>query len=157
MSGGALRVQTYGRDFIVGVSRWDGLLGPDPDSGRNLPVHLNGIDLRCTQPHLLLRGEWLFGNLAGDQMKGWYVDAYYRLPRYEKMTLAARWEQSRPGLDDPLGRQMTLGVRYVATREWTLAVNWRHNNGIADYNAASAPDIGRTGEVFLQIYRKADW
>ncbi len=157
VSGGALRVQTYGRDFIVGASRWDGSLSDQEDGGPNQPVHLNGLDLRYTRPHLVLRGEYLFGNLGGDQMRGWYLDAYYRLPQWEKVTLVARWEQSRPGLDDPIGRQVTLGMRYVATREWTLAVNWQHNNGITGYNANSSSAVGRSGEMFFQVYRKARW
>ena len=76
---------------------------------------MTGLDLRYTKTQLLLRGEYLFGTLAGDHMRGWYLDAYYRLPQHEHWSLVARIERLKPGEDDPESRQFTLGVRYVAT------------------------------------------
>lgn len=148
VSGGALRVQTYGPGVIIGVSRWDGSLGSEDSGGPSAPVHLNGLDLRCTRAHLLVRGEYLFGAQGGDRMRGWYLDTYYRLPQLEKVTLVARWELLRPGLDDPTERQVTLGARFVANRDWTLAANWQRSSGGTGYPGSS----GRQGELLLQVY-----
>jgi hypothetical protein len=150
VGGGALRVQTYARDLILGASRWDGYM----DIRSSKPVHINGLDLRYTRPHLLLRGEYLFGDLGGNQMHGWYLDVYYHLPKYEKLTLVARIEQFRPEADEPLSKQITLGVRYVADSNWTFAVNWRRNNAASSYAYSWTPYAGRGGDIFLQVYRK---
>ena len=67
--------------FIFGASRWDGYQETLPKpQGTNAPVHLNGMDMRFTQGHWLLRGEYIAGELSGEQMHGAYLDAYYRLP-----------------------------------------------------------------------------
>ena len=154
--GGAARVQTYFGDAILGLSRWDGSLQDVPASPTNRPVHMTGLDLRYTKAQLLIRGEYLFGTLAGDHMRGWYVDGYYRLPQYEHWSLVARLERLKPDDDDAESRQITLGVRYVATREWTLAANWRHNNGRA-YSPNWTPASPKGGDVLLQAYRRLNW
>ena len=154
--GGAARVQTYTGTAIIGFSRWDGAVQEYPSDKGNQPVHLNGVDLRYTKTQLLVRGEYLFGTLAGDQMTGWYVDAYYRLPQHEKWSLVGRLERFKPGSDYAEGRQVTLGVRYVATRDWTLAVNWRRNNGPA-YGKYWTPAAFGRGDVLLQAYHRVGW
>ena len=156
--GAAARVQTFSGDVIVGLSRWDGGLQQDDGvaASPTLPVHLTGLDLRYTKTQLLVRGEYLFGTLAGDQMTGWYVDAYYRLPQHEKWSLVGRLERFKPGSDYAEGRQVTLGVRYVATRDWTLAVNWRRNNGLP-YQSDWTPSALKTGDLYLQAYHQVGW
>lgn len=154
--GAAARAQTYAGDAILGVSRWDGALQDLPTSSVRRPVHMTGLDLRYTRPQLLLRGEYLFGTLAGDQMQGWYLDAYYRLPQHERWSLVARVEQLKPGEDDPGSRQLTLGVRFVATPDWTLAANWRHNNG-PFYSPTWTPSAPKGGDVYLQAYHRVKW
>jgi hypothetical protein len=164
LGGGAVRVQTYLRDLILGSSYWGGyvdisLTKRDKDGDtytitQRRRVRLNGLDIRYTRPHLLLRGEFLFGVLGGKRMEGWYLDAYYHLPRYEKWTLAARLESLRPGAGMPYGRQVTLGVRYTLSRDWVLAVNWRHNNINAAYPYSWTPDAGAGGDFYLQVYHE---
>ena len=154
--GAAARVQTYAGTAIFGFSRWDGSVQNGPTSSLMQPVHLNGLDLRYTKTQLLVRGEYLFGALSGDRMTGWYLDAYYRLPQHEKWSLVGRLERLKPGSDDPEGRQVTLGVRYVAARDWTLAVNWRRNNGPA-YGKYWTPSAFGGGDVLLQAYHRAGW
>lgn len=154
--GGAARAQTYVGDAILGLSRWDGALQDVPTSPAGRPVHMTGLDLRYTKTQLLVRGEYLFGTLAGDHMRGWYVDAYYRLPQHEHWSLVARVERLKPGDDDPESRQLTLGVRWVATREWTLAANWRHNNG-PFYAPTWTPSALKGGDILLQAYRRVNW
>lgn len=154
--GAAARVQTYTGTAILGVSRWDGSVQNGPTSSRMQPVHLNGLDLRYTKTQLLVRGEYLFGTLSGSQMTGWYLDGYYRLPQYEKWSLVGRLERLKPGSSSPEGRQTTLGVRYVAARDWTLAVNWRRNNGPA-YGQYWTPAAFGRGDVLLQAYHRVGW
>lgn len=163
--GGALRLQTWVGDAILGASRWDGWQdAPDETSEveseggqptmRHAPVHLNGMDLRYTRPHLLLRGEYLFGTLAGGALHGWYMDAYYHVPKYAKLTLAARLEALRPSSSLPTGRQLTLGLRYVSSPDWTLAVNWRTNNMNAAYPYSWTAYSGPQGTWLFQVYHK---
>lgn len=154
--GAALRAQTYVGTAILGFSRWDGAVQDSPGASGTQPVHLNGFDLRYTKTQLIVRGEYLFGRLSGDQMTGWYLDAYYRLPQHEKWSLVGRLERLKPGSSDPEGRQVTLGVRYVATRDWTLAVNWRHNNGLP-YGKFWTPSAVGGGDVYLQAYHRVGW
>ncbi len=155
--GGALRLQTYKGDWIVGASRWDGSLQALPTAPGMQPVHLNGFDVRYTRPHLLLRGEYLFGEISGDHEQGWYLDAYYHLPALAKWTLAARVEQLKPGTDYALSHQVTLGVRYVASPQWTLVLNWRRNNAASTYHPAWTTYAGGDGDVFLQVYHKLNY
>ncbi len=154
--GAAVRAQTYAGTAIFGFSRWDGAVQGFPSDPGNPPVHLNGLDLRYTRSHLVVRGEYLFGTLAGDQMAGWYLDAYYRLPQHEKWSLVGRLEQFKPGSDDAEGRQVTLGVRYVAAPNWTLALNWRRNNGPA-YGQYWTPSALGGGDLYLQAYHRVGW
>jgi hypothetical protein len=149
--GAAVRAQTYIGNAILGVSRWDGALQDVPTLSDRLPVHMTGLDLRYTKTQLLVRGEYLFGTLAGDHERGWYLDMYYRLPQHQHWSLVARLERLKPGDDYPESRQITLGVRYVATREWTLAANWRHNNGL-QYSPNWNPGATKGGDVYLQAY-----
>ena len=154
--GGAVRAQTYTGNAILGFSRWDGAMQETPAAPGTQPVHLNGFDLRYTKTQLLVRGEYLFGTLAGGQMTGWYLDTYYRLPQHEKWSLVGRLERLKPTVDDPEARQLTLGVRYVAARDWTLALNWRHNNGPAYGQYWTPAAVGR-GDVYLQAYHRIGW
>lgn len=154
--GGAARAQTCAGDAIVGLSRWDGAVQNSPASSRIQPVHLTGLDLRYTKTQLLVRGEYLFGTLAGNQMTGWYLDAYYRLPQHEHWSLVGRIEALKPGSDDATGRQLTLGVRDVVARDWTLAVNWRQNNG-PGYGRYWTPSALKSGDVYLQAYHRVGW
>lgn len=165
LCGGALRVQTYVNDLIIGVSHWDGYIGlpqyKGPGYGSSgtdhTGVQMNGLDIRYTRPHLLLRGEFLIGRLGGQQMNGWYLDLYYHLPKYEKWTFVTRIEGLRPGSGVGYGRQITLGVRYILSRDWLLAVNWRRNNLDNAYRGSWTPATGRSGDVFFQVYRKIRW
>lgn len=154
--GGAARIQTYAGDAILGLSRWDGAVQDSPASRLVLPVHMTGLDLRYTKTRLLVRGEYLFGTLSGDQMTGWYLDAYYRLPQHEHWSLVGRLEWLKPGRDDGEGRQITLGVRDAISPDWTLAVNWRQNNGPA-YGHYWTPSALRSGDVYLQAYHRVAW
>ncbi len=154
--GAAARAQTYTGTAIFGFSRWDGSVQNGPTSLSMRTVHLNGLDLRYTKTQLLVRGEYLFGTLAGNQMTGWYLDTYYRLPQYEKWSLVGRLERLKPGSNLAEGRQVTLGVRYVAARDWTLAVNWRRNNGPA-YGKYWTPSAFGSGDVLLQAYHRVGW
>ena len=161
VSGGAVRAQTsLSSDrlgsAILGLSRWDGTLHDKNTSLVSRPVHMTGLDLRYTRNELLLRGEYLFGTLAGSQDRGWYLDTYYRLPRQQRWTLVARVEALKPDDRFAESRQLTLGVRAVLSPDWTLAANWRTNNGHS-YGpnwTLSAP--GR-GDIFLQAFRRVRW
>lgn len=154
-SGGAARVQTYFDGVILGVSRWDGTLSTSfrPGEAGAQPTHMTGLDLRWTRPHLLVRGEYLFGTLANAQMHGWYVDAYYHLPKYQRWTLASRLEEFQANTRVRSVWQYTVGVRYIQDRDWTLALNWRLNSGVP-YRGTWTPDTAGAGDIYLQAYRK---
>ena len=154
--GAAVRAQTYFGDAILGLSRWDGALQDVPTSPDRLPVHMTGLDLRYTKTQLLVRGEYLFGTLAGAHEQGWYLDIYYRLPQQQHWSLVARVERLKPGDKYPESRQITLGARYIASREWTLAANWRHNNGL-QYSPSWNPGATKGGDVYLQAYHHVNW
>ncbi len=161
VGGGAVRAQTsvsseHLGSAIFGLSRWDGTLHDKITSTVSRPVHMTGLDGRYTHNELLLRGEYLFGTMAGDRERGWYLDTYYRLPRQQRWTLVARVEADKPDEEYAESRQLTLGVRAVLSPDWTLAVNWRHNNGHAyapNWNL-SAPN---RGDIFLQAFRRLRW
>ena len=154
--GGAARAQTFAGDAIFGLSRWDGAMQNGPTSTRIQPVHMTGLDLRYTKTQLLLRGEYLFGTLSGSQMTGWYMDAYYRLPQQERWSLVGRVEALKPGTNLAEGHQLTLGVRDIASRDWTLALNWRRNNG-PGYGQYWTPSASKGGDVLLQAYHRIGW
>ena len=156
VSGGIVRLQAYTNGVVMGLSRWDGTQSTNLGQAGRQGTHLTGLDLRYTRPHLLLRGEYIFGKEAGDTMRGWYLDAYYHLPKYEKWTLAARMEGLRPASGLPALRQFTLGARYTLDRHWTLAVNWRRNQG-GGYSPSWSPLTGAGGDVFFQLYRKSNF
>jgi hypothetical protein len=151
VGGTAVRLQTGLKDAIIGLSRWDGFF--DTNWGGNVrnSTHVNGVDLRYTRPHLLVRGEYLFGTLA-ERMEGAYLDVYYHLPKFAKWTLAARAEMLRPGPDDPARRQLTLGVRYTSSPQWIFVVNWRRSN--TGYTPSWTPLSGSRGDWYFQVYRK---
>ncbi len=162
VGGGSLRVQTYTHGLILGASHWQGTLALPSGSGyggrvvnHRTAVGLNGLDVRFTRPHLIVRGEFLFGVLGGDTMDGWYLDVYYHLPKFQRFTIVARGESLHPSTGSPYGRQFTLGVRYTATADWILAVNWRRNNFDRAYSETWTPYSGKNGALFLQIYHKA--
>lgn len=156
LGGAAFRLQTYQAGLILGYSRWDGYrttIPPGlPDGARN-GVHLNGLDVRYTRPHLLLRGEYIVGNSGGINVHGWYLDAYYHLPKYLRFTLTGRLEEFKPDPSIPLSKQMTFGLRYTLNSDWILAVNWRRNNG-PTYKMTWTPPTGGGGDIFFQVYHK---
>jgi|GEM_PF-1472229 len=154
VGGEALRVQTYSKGLILGASHWDGYMQFGPDTSPHRGVSVSGLDVRYTRPHLLLRGEYLAGRLSGLQMHGWYLDAYYHLPKYAKFTLVGRLEELKPGSDLPRGQQVTLGVRYTAAPDWIFSVNWRKNNGESMYEYSWTPPAGKGGDFLFQVYHK---
>ncbi len=150
-AGAALRLQTFYKGLIFGVSRWDGstsTAGAGPER-----THLTGLDVRYTRPHLLLRGEYIGGDHGGERAHGFYVDAFYHLPKFERWSVAMRWENFAPESEAPTTRQFTLGVRYTLSKDWVLALNWRKNNG-PDYAPSWTPASGSAGDFYFQAYRK---
>lgn len=155
VTGGALRLQTYTHGLILGVSRWQGTQSASVEANEAGPrvTRINGLDVRFTRPHLLIRGEYLFGTLGAENMHGWYVDTYYHLPKFHRWTLAARVEGFTASSGDAMSKQVTLGFRYTLDRSWVLAVNWRKNNGIT-YSPNWTPYASHGGDLFFQAYRK---
>lgn len=154
VSGISLRMQGYSKDFIVGISRWDGTLSPGGNHGARGRTHLNGIDIRYTRPHLLIRGEYLFGLLGDEYQQGTYLDVYYHLPKFHRWTLTLRAENFRANISDPWLNQFTVGFRYTLSREWVAAFNWRFNNG-GNYDEGTwTSPTGRMGDALVQVYRK---
>lgn len=154
--GSAFRLQTYHRDLIFALSRWDGTQSASFFVPGPLPTRMTGLDLRYTRPHLLLRGEYMFGTLGGQTTRGWYLDSYYRMPKYERITWVARLEEFKFGQGNPLVKQVTLGARYTLARNWNLALNWRRNNR-ANSTLSWTPPTGRGGELFFQVYQKVNF
>jgi hypothetical protein len=152
VSGTALRVQTYTRDLIFGLSRWDGSQSASRREPGPLATHLTGFDMRFTRPHLMIRGEYMFGKLGGKSTTGWYLDFHYHLPKYERATLVTRLEEFQFG-QGLRNRQITLGVRYTLGHNWVLAVNWRRNNR-SDIRSSWTPATGRSGDLYFQLFQK---
>lgn len=157
ISGASLRLQTYAKDFILGVSRWDGTTSSQFGHPTRGGTHLTGIDLRYTRPHLLIRGEYLFGQLSDEYQQGAYLDVYYHLPKFHQWTLVARAENFRANIGDPWLSQFTLGCRYTLSREWVAAFNWRVNNGTRYTEGTWTTPTSRSGDVLFQIFRKISY
>lgn len=154
IGGAAARLQTYMGGIILGASHWNGYfdhttLGPNTRE----TVRMNGFDFRYAFKGLRLRGEYLFGRFDNDYTHGFYVDGFYQLPFFQKMTLVGRWEAMRPGGTDPYGKQVTLGFRYTLSSDWVFALNWRKNNGAQSYAPRWSLTSGGGGDVFFQVYR----
>ena len=151
VSGIASRLQTYYKGVIVGLSRWD---GSTSTAGKGQEgTHLTGVDVRYTRPHLLLRGEYMAGDHAGQKSHGFSIDAFYHLPKFERWTLSTRWEAFQPSTNTTTTRQLTVGVRYTLSKDWMLALNWRKNNG-PDYSPSWTPSSRAGGDFYFQAYRK---
>ena len=157
ISGGSLRMQGYTKDLILGISRWDGTASAQFGHPTRGGVHYTGVDLRYTRPHLLIRGEYLFGQMADENQQGAYLDFYYHLPKFHRWTLVARAENFRSDTHDPWSSQFTFGARYTLSREWVAAVNWRVNNGSTAGGNVWTPPTARSGDVLFQIFRKLSY
>jgi hypothetical protein len=158
VDGVAERAQTYIGTLILGVSRWDGYFDTSWKNHtlRN-DTHINGLDMRYTLSHLLLRGEYITGTEGMDFSRGWYLDTYYRLPGLEKFTAVARIEELKPDDSMPDGHQVTLGLRYTADSEWIYSVNWNINNLDEAYPYPWTTYSGDQGQLTLQVYRRIDF
>jgi hypothetical protein len=60
----------------------------------------------------------------------------------------------QPSSNGPTGFQQTVGVRYTASAQWVLALNWRHNNGASMYRGAWTRGSAGGGDLCLQVYHK---
>ena len=150
--GGVGRVQMFlPPSTIVGLSRCSESQ-VDRGDGSRRAVSLNGVDLRYARPFLVLRGEAIQGTIERRAYRGFYLDAYYRLPGLPAWTLTARGERLKPDPDSAAAHQSTLGARYTLDPRWTLTVNWRSNNINARYPSTWVPQSGRRGTVLLQVY-----
>ncbi len=89
-------------------------------------------------------------------MRGWYLDAYYRLPQQVRWSVVGRLERYKPDKDASEVHQWTLGVRYIAAKDWTLAANWRQNQGISYAPIWTAP-TAKAGDIYLQAYHHTNW
>jgi hypothetical protein len=155
VDGGVVRLQTYAPPgLVLGFSGWIGHLEEFPGHGTRSDVRLCGIDWRYTKPHLLLRGEALLGSFANSNTHGAYLDAYYRLPSNERLTLVARAEALKPDTVQPEARQITLGCRWNPGPDWTFAANWRRNNLLHAYHFTWTPPTRGHGDLLFQVLRR---
>ncbi|MDX1932187.1 MAG: hypothetical protein SFU56_06255 [Capsulimonadales bacterium] len=155
VDGTALRVQTFAPPgLVVGVSGWQGRQAAFPGQSERKPVRLIGADWRWARPYLLVRGEVLAGTLAGDPMRGAYLDLYYRLPDRVRWTLVARGEFLKPTSVAPTARQITLGGRWNVDADLSLALNWRRNNMDRAYGFTWTTVSGTRGEFLFQLLRR---
>ncbi len=153
MKGAAARAQTYFGDLILGVSNWDSYVDPAPGPWTSREnVHVTGVDMRYTRPHLVLRGEYVVGTMGDDYLSGWYLDSFYRLPKYEKFTFVSRLELLRPSSSSSTVRQLTLGLRYTIAPGWSCAANWRTASGQSESSEYGASDFGNSGTFLFQVY-----
>jgi hypothetical protein len=150
--GGAVRVQTYLRNLVLGASRWDGYLSDDDTYGDRAVVQMSGVDWRYTFPQVIVRGEYAVGRLARDWMHGWYTDIYYRLPGLGKWTVVGRVEEVKPASDEAGERQITTGVRYIVAPDWDLSVNWVNNNGASVIGDGWLRRSKHAGDWYFQVY-----
>ena len=89
-----------------------------------------GLDIRWTIPHLIVRGEFMGGIADEDRASGFYVDATYRLPRFERTQLVGRYERLYCTDQGDFVLQ-TLGLRQVVGPNLTLNVNYGWGSGAA--------------------------
>ena len=101
-----------------------------------------------------LRGEVIAGSIAdARRLRGGYLDAYYRLPGIETVTLVGRVEALKPDDNVPESRQLTLGARWTAARDWTLSANWRRNNLKHAYTFTWTPSAEGRGDIYFQVLK----
>ncbi|MFM7321208.1 MAG: hypothetical protein ACKO5K_06760, partial [Armatimonadota bacterium] len=147
------RVQWYpAPGVIVGFSRVS-----DDQRRQRRPTYfvngLEGIDIRIARPYWMLRGEAIRGTIDGRAYTGAYLDAYHRLPGLQDWTATARIEQLHPDPRYRSARQLTLGVRWTVTPEWSLTLNWRANDIYGRYPRTWVQQSGPQGDFIFQVYR----
>lgn len=81
------RLQHYRGNLVVG-----GTAGVDTKTLGD-KRRLLALDLRYTVPGWVFRGEFLQFDSDADDSRGFYVDAAYRVPRLENLTLVARHQR----------------------------------------------------------------
>jgi hypothetical protein len=113
--------------------------------------------MRYGAGHWVLRGEFIAGESAGNPTTGGYMDAYFRLPRYERWTVVSRLSYLKPDDDDPPGRELTFGLRWVPTSDWVLSANYRLNNGDSMYDTSWTDPTGFSRSLEFQAYRIVDF
>lgn len=147
------RVQWYAAPgILIGASRVS-----DEQRQQRRPTYfvngLDGVDIRITRPYWMLRGEAIRGTIGGREYKGAYVDLYHRLPGLPDWTATARLEELHPDPRYRSARQITLGMRWTITPEWSATVNWRTNDIYRRYPGTWVQQSGPQGDFILQIYR----
>ncbi len=115
---GSLRLQTEQGPLIVGVNLLKGLQGLND---------IYGLDLLFTRPHFLVRGEAMTGRGEGPG-RGFFLDASYRFPQFDRTELVARTESFQYE-NDPTTYLNTLGIRQFATKYLTLVANYTWGSG----------------------------
>jgi hypothetical protein len=120
---GSLRVQRLTGPVILGLNLLRGHAdqrgGPDREE-----TYFYGVDLRYSQPSLILRGELVYGDVPGGTTRGCYLDALYRPASLHRLTLVGRVESVRGrGVPEPVFRRQTLGIKWDLGYGSAIAVN----------------------------------
>lgn len=106
-----------------------------------------GLDLRGTWPYLQVRAEGFAGAGSADAARGYYVDATYRLPSFERTQFVGRSETFQP--KGSAFQAYTLGVRQVVG---SVGLNLNYVQGEGKRPAGLGTRL-REGWTLLGTYR----
>lgn len=114
-----VRLQGYEGNVVAGVSYWADTK-TFGSNRRNVT-----LDVRWTIPNLNLRGEYSWNHSATNKVHGGFIEAHYRLPGSEDVTLLGRQEfvTAKPGRTT--GTLISVvGVKYRLPFDVFLAANY---------------------------------
>ncbi|HMS56084.1 MAG TPA: hypothetical protein PKA27_11855 [Fimbriimonadaceae bacterium] len=117
----ALRLQSEQGQAIIGISTLTKVRGTGTRNG------MIGLDVRWSKPEWMARFEAVKGYSRGANGHGAYLDVFYRPQRWFRTQFGVRGEfyESLAGVESSL---LTLGVRQILSKEFTLSVNYGHGS-----------------------------
>lgn len=125
---GVARLQTHVGSLILGASALSklGKFGDDDTKAF-------GLDFRWTAERVQLRGELIRSSSDSGSTNGFYIDAFYRPPKFYRTQLGAR-VQSLDFFTGAISQQYTLGLRQILTPSLAATLNY----GLGSGGAASS-------------------
>ncbi len=125
----SLHLQTYQEPLILGVNFYRGsYLTPINAIPVRKKSRAEGLDWRISFPYLILRGEWILGEIQNGESHdywGFYQDTFYHFPTLPKLTGILRIETLRRTNASPPDniRQVIVGAKYFLRPFITLSIN----------------------------------
>lgn len=127
-----LRLQQEVGPFILGADFLTSFKGDQK---------IYGVDMRLTQPQLIVRGEAMWGQGFWPS-SGYYLDASYRLPKLFRLQAVARVDGVKPW-GESYETLYTIGAREIVNRY--LSLNLNYSFGSLSSSSGYGNSAGSTG------------